>query len=290
MYSVGKLHINPATGEINDEVGGSVRLGPVNMKVLAALMDRAGEVVSRNELFEQVWKNQVVSDDALTRCVSDIRSQLEALSGESKYIETVPKRGYRWVYPPNQTDSVDSTLSPKDTATKPNAGRWSSFLFHLGWRHWLTITVIYGVVLFTLASLIVWGFGYFARPGAARVAIFATEASRGGLSDLAIDFNNQLTAALVAVDDIEVLSQRAVTLGRDNPFPYFYYEFGTQWVVESQLSGDGKQLRLTISLVDARSATVMFLSTMEFDSATTDWQAAIEQFLAQLQLQLPQRQ
>ena len=63
----GDLSIYADTGEVRNSHGVSVRLGPVNMKILTLLASRAGDVVLRKDLFEGVWKNQTVSDDALTR-------------------------------------------------------------------------------------------------------------------------------------------------------------------------------------------------------------------------------
>src|SRR5690606_16906441 len=59
------------------------------------------EVITRAELFDAVWPNQTVSDDVLTRAVSVIRSQLTKLDPTTKFIETLPKRGYRWIEPVN---------------------------------------------------------------------------------------------------------------------------------------------------------------------------------------------
>ncbi|MBT5220599.1 MAG: hypothetical protein HOI35_14110 [Woeseia sp.] len=70
----------PEAGEIRNSFEEMARLGPVNMRILEFLVSRAGQVVLRNDLFEEIWANQVISDDALTRCISDIRLELNKLS------------------------------------------------------------------------------------------------------------------------------------------------------------------------------------------------------------------
>ena len=61
-YQCGELRISPALGFVSNGQGESIRLGPVNMKVLATLLAQPGSMVSRGELFEGVWRNQVVSE------------------------------------------------------------------------------------------------------------------------------------------------------------------------------------------------------------------------------------
>ncbi len=68
-----------------------IRLGPVNMRVLVTLIKQQGKVVSRSELFDTVWENQFVSDDVLTRCISDLRALLAKHDTSQKWIETVPQ-------------------------------------------------------------------------------------------------------------------------------------------------------------------------------------------------------
>ena len=68
------------------------RISPINMKVLMLLIKNQGQVVNRNQVFDSVWANQEVSDDTLTRCISDLRAQI----GKDT-IKTLPKRGYQWI-------------------------------------------------------------------------------------------------------------------------------------------------------------------------------------------------
>ncbi len=68
------------------------------MGVLVMLAERAGHVIPREELLSRLWPNVVVSDDALTRCLYELRRQLAQAGGSDDYramVETLPKRGYR---------------------------------------------------------------------------------------------------------------------------------------------------------------------------------------------------
>jgi TolB-like protein len=69
------------------------------MDVLVALASRPGEMVGRDELIAAVWKHPHVTDEALSRCISMLRHALGDDRGQPRYVETIPKRGYRLVAP-----------------------------------------------------------------------------------------------------------------------------------------------------------------------------------------------
>lgn len=65
------------------------------MDVLVCLAGNSGQTVSREELLRTVWPNTFVTDDALTRCISELRRVFEDHAHDPHIIETIPKRGYR---------------------------------------------------------------------------------------------------------------------------------------------------------------------------------------------------
>lgn len=76
-----------------------VRVEPRVMEVLVYLADRAGQVVSKEELVEQVWRGRYVTDDVLTATIYALRKALGDDARRPKCIETVSRRGYMWVAP-----------------------------------------------------------------------------------------------------------------------------------------------------------------------------------------------
>lgn len=76
-----------------------VRVEPRVMDVLVHLVERAGEVVSKEELVERVWEGRYVTDDVLTVTVYGLRKALGDDARQPRYIETVSRRGYRWIAP-----------------------------------------------------------------------------------------------------------------------------------------------------------------------------------------------
>ncbi len=75
--------------------GRSYHLPPKEMEVVVYLAKRQGDVVSKEELFGAVWPGTFVTDDALTRCIVELRRIFRDDAHEPHIIETIAKRGYR---------------------------------------------------------------------------------------------------------------------------------------------------------------------------------------------------
>ncbi len=82
-----------------------VRLTPKAAAVLATLVTRAGEMVTKEDLFAEVWRGIAVSDDALTSCIQELRKALGDDPKQPRFIETRHRRGYRFVAPLRQRAS-----------------------------------------------------------------------------------------------------------------------------------------------------------------------------------------
>ena len=91
-FRLGPVVGRPSFNEIVRDAG-VARIEPQVMNVLLELAKHEGRVVSRDTLIEQCWMGLSVSDDALTRCVSRLRTLLRETDGAVR-IETIPKRGY----------------------------------------------------------------------------------------------------------------------------------------------------------------------------------------------------
>src|SRR5688500_10704210 len=79
------------------KAGERQKITPRSFEVLAYLVRNKGRVVEKQELFEQIWRESFVSDNALTRVVREIRQVIGDDANAPRYIETVPKRGYRFI-------------------------------------------------------------------------------------------------------------------------------------------------------------------------------------------------
>ncbi|HEX3100237.1 MAG TPA: winged helix-turn-helix domain-containing protein, partial [Pyrinomonadaceae bacterium] len=83
----------------------NVALTPRAFDVLLFLIKNGGRVVEKQEIFDEVWKDIFVGDNALTKVVKEIRHALADDAGNPHYIETVPKRGYRFLPDVRLTDA-----------------------------------------------------------------------------------------------------------------------------------------------------------------------------------------
>jgi DNA-binding winged helix-turn-helix (wHTH) protein/predicted ATPase len=95
-----------------------LRLTPKAFAVLRYLMERSERLVSKDELLRAVWADSVVSEWALTSCLREIRKTLRDKAKAPRFIETVHRRGYRFIAPLTVTQSVVSSQYPV-TSRKP---------------------------------------------------------------------------------------------------------------------------------------------------------------------------
>ncbi len=267
-YCAGDLEIDAATGEVSRKDGARLRLSPINMAVLASLVEARGDVVSRAGLFDRVWPNQVVSDDVLTRAISDLRQQLKAAFGSTIYIETLPKRGYRWTMGIDSEDSWPEPARDADSASDaakigpaPRRVQQESQSRSLSIR-----LAIYLVAALVLASACVWMIDVLTAPALSRVAILPADAE-GTADTLGGELDELISAELLALDRLEFLSHNAIATRPAQAFPYLHAELGADWVVESRLRArDNGRFLLTVSVADARTAIVSVSRSMEVEA------------------------
>jgi TolB-like protein/DNA-binding winged helix-turn-helix (wHTH) protein/Tfp pilus assembly protein PilF len=77
--------------------GRDITLTPRAFDVLVLLLENSGRAVEKREIFEVVWEETFVSDNALTKIIKEIRQAIGDDANNARYIETIPKRGYRFI-------------------------------------------------------------------------------------------------------------------------------------------------------------------------------------------------
>jgi TolB-like protein len=95
---IGSWVVAPSLNSISSE-GRTVRLEPKVMGVLVCLAKHPGETLAKEQLFQAVWPNIVVTEDVLKRCIAELRRAFDDDAHEPRIIETISKRGYRLVAP-----------------------------------------------------------------------------------------------------------------------------------------------------------------------------------------------
>jgi len=114
----GDFDFDCASGDLRRH-GVSLRLQPQPAKILSVLVRQAGEIVSRQELVEQVWGSETFVDyeQGLNYAIRQIRAALEDDAEQPRFVETLPKRGYRFIA---EVEKISSPL-PQEvlTASRP---------------------------------------------------------------------------------------------------------------------------------------------------------------------------
>lgn len=83
-----------------------VELNARYLDALALLVGEQGRLISKDRFLEEVWRGVPVTDEALTQCIRTIRRQLGDEAARPRFIETVPKHGYRFIAPVTRDGSV----------------------------------------------------------------------------------------------------------------------------------------------------------------------------------------
>ena len=107
-FQLGTFRFLVGSRELLDAAGAVVYLRSQTAEVLACLLGQAGAVVSKADLFEEVWAGSTVTDDSLVQCISEIRRALG--DREHAIIQTIAKRGYK----ANATPVPVAGSEPKD--------------------------------------------------------------------------------------------------------------------------------------------------------------------------------
>jgi DNA-binding winged helix-turn-helix (wHTH) protein len=110
---IGGWQFDPSDGRLKS-VDKSVKLQPRISLLLALFIANANELLTREQLTDILWKDRIVNEDALSRCIAELRSALGDDRQNPTFIETIPKKGYRFIYPLN--DPIKKYKIPLFTA------------------------------------------------------------------------------------------------------------------------------------------------------------------------------
>lgn len=201
-YVIGPWRFSVSDGVLRSR-DGERRLEDRAARTLAVLCRKRGEVVSQQEILDEVWGGRVVSGNSVAVVVSDLRRALDEDARAPNHVETVPKRGYRLRLPQRVDEATDEVTAQRGSARPPT----------LQTRRWAI------------------GIG-----GAAALSIVAVEASQRGPNHLPIDvastqndtgrtdmdrlsraLSDLIELRLAAIPDAVLTKQRGLTKERGLP-------------------------------------------------------------------------
>ena len=119
LLRFGPFEANTYTGELHKN-GTRIKIAPQAFQILALLAGRPGELITREEIQRVVWPDETIVefDHSINTAVKRIREALQDSRGEPQYIETLPRRGYRFIGPVERVERVPIPASPRQPAAR----------------------------------------------------------------------------------------------------------------------------------------------------------------------------
>lgn len=247
-FQLGKWLISPQLNSVESD-DRTIRIEPKFMQVLVCLANRPGDVLSKEELMSSVWKNTFVTDEVLTRAVSELRRTLGDNAKQPHIIETVAKNGYRVIAP------VRPVISDRTRRTSKRK-----------------TTTIAALLLATGAILALIAYIRFSRnqSAAARVRSIAVlpldnlshdpeqEYFADGMTEALIDDLSKI-GALRVISRTSVMQYKATR----KPLPEIARDLRVDAIIEGSVQRSANQVRISAQLIDGK--TDAHLWTRSFD-------------------------
>ena len=279
----GVFEANLRTGELRKH-GSKIRLQQQPFQILALLLERAGETVTREELRNRLWSADtfVDFDHGLNKSINKIREALGDSAVSPRFVETVARRGYRFIADVAVVDEAPGRTSEASKGERdlvPEERPRSEPLATPGSHRrpgWWSAPTLVGLAL-TAASLmlLVWSLEFRSRsPTAIRsLAVLPLESLSGDASQeyFADGMTDELIATLGQISALRVISRTSVMPYKRarKPLPEIARELNVDAVVEGTVMRSGAQVRITAQLIDARTDKHLWSETYQDDLRDT---------------------
>lgn len=268
----GAYQANPATGELYKH-GIRLRLQEQPFQVLLMLLERPGEVVSREELRRRLWAETtfVDFDHCLNIAMNKLREALNDSPENPRFIETLPKRGYRFLAPVERQSGTAGAAPVTATVTGAAAMPEAPARHRLRW--WGAAAA--ATAVFAAVMWVVWqGRAMPPAAGAARaqrlmLAVLPFENLSGdpqqeyfiaGLTEEMIAQLGRMHASRLGVIARTSVLQYA---GTRKPIAEIGRELKVGYVLEGTVRREGERVRITTQLVEAASQTQLWAETYD---------------------------
>jgi TolB-like protein/DNA-binding winged helix-turn-helix (wHTH) protein/Tfp pilus assembly protein PilF len=249
-----------------------VPLPPKAVQTLLVLLRRAGQLVPKEDLMREVWPDTFVEEGGLTRNISVLRKALGEDEGEAGYIETIPRRGYRFVAavqvggpPPGRANGVMPAALDADEATRPAVGMRSGNVA----RGRRAALLAVGALAAAAAAVVLWR-SRTRDPGAPTLLVVlpfdnltgdASQeyVSEGLTEELTSRLGRMQPRHLRVIGRASALSCKAA----HKSAAQMARELGVDYVLEGSVRRAGERLRVSAQLVQARDETQIWADTYE---------------------------
>jgi TolB-like protein/DNA-binding winged helix-turn-helix (wHTH) protein len=236
----GSFELDFASGELR-KGGVLVKIQSQPLQLLALLAGRPGQIVSREEIRQALWSNEtfVDFDQSINFCVNKVREALDDDSQRHQYIETVPRKGYRFVAAITDTPPEPAVASGPETR-RPR------------WLMGAVATV--ALVAITLAAKSVMSSIRTAKPIESLAVLPLVNLSHDSEQDYFADgMTDDLITDLAKIGALRVLSRTSVVQykGTRKTVPAIARELNVDAVLEGTVVRDGGRVRITTQLIAA---------------------------------------
>ena len=246
-----------------------IALEPKSLRVLTLLVNRAGHLVDKQELLESVWPNTFVEENTLTRTVGILRRELGDSSRDSKIIETVPTRGYRFIAPvemlpgqapnslPEKNGNATAVLQSSPAVLPTDKPRTPKL-------RWLL--PIACLILIAITALWFWHRHQQAAPIRSLAVLPLNDLSPGTREEYFADgMTDELITELARIPGLRIVSRTSVmqVKGTQKPLAQIARELNVDAVVEGSVVRSGDRVRITAQLIDTRSDKHLWAQSFE---------------------------
>jgi TolB-like protein/DNA-binding winged helix-turn-helix (wHTH) protein/Flp pilus assembly protein TadD len=273
----GTYEVSFQSGEVR-KAGMRIRVQQQPMKLLEILLERPGEVVTREELRNRVWPTESFGDfdQALNIAIGKLRSALGDSAESPRYIETLPKRGYRFIADVSVADADARAKQPEAAAGDLlGTGFWhqahgAGLTVTPQHRQWPTRRVIFALLLLVILPILaIWVVRSrrSAPTGIRSLAVLPLDNFSGDASQdyFADGMTEQLITDLAQISALRVISRTSVMVykGARKPLPQIARELNVDAVVEGSVQRFGDQVRITAQLIQAPADKHLWAASYE---------------------------
>lgn len=266
----GVFEIDLEAGELRKS-GVRQKLGGQPFQVLQILLEHPQEIVTREQLQQRIWSQDtfVDYDLALKKAVVRIREVLGDSADSPRFIETIPRRGYRFIPPLNGGGSAGGVKelpleAPRTSSRRPRFSLQASLMLVLG----ATALVVAVVALVPSDS---WRrlFGKPAAPQIRSLAVLPLQNLSGDPSQeyFADGITDALITDLAQIGSLKVISRTSSMTYKENkkPLPEIAGELNVDAIVEGTVQRSGDRVRITVQVIHGPSDRHLWAKSYERD-------------------------
>jgi TolB-like protein/DNA-binding winged helix-turn-helix (wHTH) protein len=263
----GLFELDPRTRQLAKN-GVKIRLPQQSIQVLSLLLERSGEIVTREELRQRLWPSDVFVDfdHGLNKAIQKLRDALGDSAGSPRYIETIPRTGYRFIAPVMGQMDLDKlanpTLANEDTASVPPSRRGAGQR-----RIWFALA--------GFAALVLVAAGWFlerrndAGAPIRSLAVIPLENLSGDSNQeyFADGMTDELITMLAKNSTLRITSRTSVMQYKSvhKPLPEIARALNVDGIVEGSVSRSGGTVHMTLQLIRADTDTHLWAESYDRD-------------------------